>query len=218
MPKLLLILFVVGVASFAHAQAPVDTLIPQVTVTVNVVDVVLNDEHREGVDWGAIVSDYHTIPLKKTDNPLWADKKYRLSIGTVSPDDYDVLLEALDTVGVITQHPHEGQLISVGKSEDIILPVDQKALNMTVIPDRDGRYKVVLETQLSQDDLMLIADIDLTVTTPSTVVIGSIFKEHEITKTHKFPLLGDLPLVGLVFRSHGRLIQRTESIIFLSIN
>ena len=71
----------------------------EVTLEANVVQIILNDEHRGGVDWGAIVSDFHTAPLKKDNDPLWDDKKYRLSFGVVSQDDYAVLLDALDMVG-----------------------------------------------------------------------------------------------------------------------
>ena len=48
-------------------------------------------------------------------------------------------------------------------------------------------------------------------------------KEEEITRTRKFPLLGDIrllgdiPIVGLVFRNQGRLMQKTETIIFLTV-
>ena len=48
-------------------------------------------------------------------------------------------------------------------------------------------------------------------------VIGGLIKEEEITRTHKFPLLGDLPLVGLVFRNQGRLMQKKETVVFLTV-
>ena len=77
----------------------------EITLEANVVQIILNDEHRGGVDWGAIVSDFHTAPLKKENDPLWSDKKYRLSFGTVSEDDYAVLLDALDMAGQMSQFP-----------------------------------------------------------------------------------------------------------------
>ena len=77
----------------------------EVTLEANVVQIILNDEHRGGVDWGAIVSDFHTSLLKKENDPAWNDKKHRLSFGTVSQDDYAVLIDALDTVGQMCQFP-----------------------------------------------------------------------------------------------------------------
>ena len=47
------------------------------------------------------------------------------------------------------------------------------------------------------------------------VVLGGLTEEIEITKTRKFPLLGDLPLLGLVFRNQGHWVQKTETVIFL---
>ena len=42
----------------------------EITLEANVVQIILNDEHRGGVDWGAIVSDFHTALLKKEDDLL----------------------------------------------------------------------------------------------------------------------------------------------------
>jgi len=42
--------------------------------------------------------------------------------------------------------------------------------------------------------------------------------EEEITKIRKFPLLGDLPLVGLVFRKQGKLMQKQKQSFFLTIH
>ena len=74
---------------------------PEVSIEVKVVQIVLNDEHKMGVDWEAIVSDYHSLNLKNSLNILSDTEKTggKLSVGTISKDDYSVLLEALDTVG-----------------------------------------------------------------------------------------------------------------------
>ena len=47
------------------------------------------------------------------------------------------------------------------------------------------------------------------------IILGGLTEETEITKTHKFPILGNLPLIGLVFRNQGRWMQKTETVIFL---
>jgi len=91
----------------AHPGSPGNRQNPpdEVTLEINMVQIILNDEHRGGVDWAAIVSDFHTAPLRKEDDPLWDDKKFRLSFGTVSEDDYSVLLDALDMAGQMSQTP-----------------------------------------------------------------------------------------------------------------
>src|SRR5580692_10478737 len=71
---------------FAHAQdnppnvstsPAVSKPADMVMVETNVAQIILNDEHRSGVDWAAIVSDFHTTSLKKEEDPMWTDEKYR---------------------------------------------------------------------------------------------------------------------------------------------
>lgn len=72
----------------------------QVLIEAKIIQVTLNDEHKMGVDWEAIVSDYHSLDLIGDFDVLAStDKKGKLAIGTVSSDDYTALVEALDTVG-----------------------------------------------------------------------------------------------------------------------
>jgi hypothetical protein len=227
---ILLVFFFLGGGVWAQNKAE-----DEITLEVNTVQIILNDEHRSGVDWGAIVSDFHTALLRKEDDTAWDEKKYRLSFGTVSQDDYAVLLEALDTVGRMSQFPQtpvkaligmpigislEKQNILVNarwtrlKSGDISLSLEPHAA-LLVTEFHDGRrvpVSVLLKTQTN-----------LTVVNNATVVIGGLMKEEEITRTRKLPLLGDIrllgdiPFFGLVFRSQGRLMQKTETIIFLTV-
>jgi general secretion pathway protein D len=72
----------------------------EVLIEAKIVQIVLSDQYKMGVDWEAIVSDFHTLDLAGKFSILSAtDKKGKLSIGTLSRDDYTVLLEALDAVG-----------------------------------------------------------------------------------------------------------------------
>lgn len=197
-------------------------------VTVNVVDVVLNDEHRQGVDWDAIVADYHTISLRKPDNPIWQDKKYQLSVGTVSAEDYSVLIDALDTVGVVAQHPIPPASIDVGQMQDVAVADDKVRLRLNPTLQND-EMKLAIEALLTYivydpkyigrepTMLELKAETVLKLEDKTTIVLGGFFHEQEIAQTHKIPLLGDLPLLGLVFRSHGRLMQKSEKIIFITL-
>jgi type II secretory pathway component GspD/PulD (secretin) len=72
----------------------------EVLIEAKIIQIALNDEHKMGVDWEAIVSDYHNLDLISDFDVLGStDKRGKLSIGTVSSGDYSALLEALDTVG-----------------------------------------------------------------------------------------------------------------------
>ena len=72
----------------------------EVLIEAKIIQIVLSDEHKMGVDWEAIVSDYHTLDFKSSFSVLSSsDKRGKVSIGTLSNDDYTFLLEALETVG-----------------------------------------------------------------------------------------------------------------------
>lgn len=211
-------------AVFAQ-QGPSEAL----ALDINVVQIVLNDEHRDGVDWEAIVSDFRVLPLKKEDNSFWMDKRYHLSAGTVSAEDYAILLEALDTVGKMSQIPQDSVRLTVdgplastlslgeGKEQTIRLELrfaSSAGAGPSIMIDptigvifKDGGKPPVA--------LTLKAHTQAAIKENAVIVLGGLTEETEITKTHKFPILGNLPLVGLVFRNQGRWMQKTETVIFL---
>ena len=49
-----------------------------------------------------------------------------------------------------------------------------------------------------------------------TVVIGGIFTQTERNQTNKVPLLGDIPVVGNLFKNNARSMDRTELLVFLT--
>ncbi len=49
-----------------------------------------------------------------------------------------------------------------------------------------------------------------------TVVLGGIFQQTETNTETKVPLLGDLPVVGYLFKSKGRSSQKTELLVFIT--
>jgi type II secretory pathway component GspD/PulD (secretin) len=208
-----------------------DAKIEQVVLEANVVQIVLNDEHRQGVDWEAIVSDFHTLQLKKQDNPVWMDKKYKISVGTVSEEDYAVLLEALDTVGHMRQTLQPALVLTPDESKTIEFRVgesEEEPANIRIEASWTNSPKQGPLLHLEPYIGMLIKDAarpvamtlktqtDVALRERNTIVVGSIISEEEMTKMHKFPLLGDLPLVGLVFRKQGHWMQKTETMIFLT--
>ena len=49
-----------------------------------------------------------------------------------------------------------------------------------------------------------------------TVVIGGLMEDRETGSVKKIPLLGDIPLLGVLFRSSGKDTSKTELLIFLT--
>jgi type II secretory pathway component GspD/PulD (secretin) len=185
----------------------------EITLEANAVQIILNDEHRSGVDWGAIVSDFHTALLKKADDPAWNDKKYRLSFGTVSEDDYAVLLDALDMAGKMSQLPQAPIKLVSGAPAGINFEKQNIHVDLLLSRLKSGDLSLHIAPHLA----LAASETQMLIANNTTIVIGGFMKEEEITRTHKFPLLGDIPIVGLVFRSRGRLMQKTETVIFLTV-
>jgi type IV pilus assembly protein PilQ len=49
-----------------------------------------------------------------------------------------------------------------------------------------------------------------------TVVLGGIFQQTERTADTKTPLLGDIPVVGNLFKSTSKTNDKTELLIFIT--
>jgi type IV pilus assembly protein PilQ len=49
-----------------------------------------------------------------------------------------------------------------------------------------------------------------------TVVIGGIYEQFERNRVEKVPLLGDIPILGHLFRSTQRTNDKTELLVFLT--
>jgi hypothetical protein len=201
-----------------------------VTIEVNAVRIILNDEHRNGVDWGAIVSDFHTAPLKNPSDPDWNDQKYRLSFGTLSQDDYQVLLDALDMAGKVSQFPQSPVKTTLGTPVKINFQEQNARVDVLLARLKSGDISLHLDPHFTiattefwdgrkfPSSITLQSDTKMILQNNATIVIGGFMKEEEIRRTHKFPVLGSIPIVGLVFRSKGRLVQKTETVIFLTIH
>ena len=72
----------------------------QVLIEAKIIQITLSDEYKLGVDWEAVVSNYHNLDFKSDFDVLSSsDKSGRLSVGTLASDDYTSVIEALSTVG-----------------------------------------------------------------------------------------------------------------------
>lgn len=206
----LFFVFVSPICAEPEPAPPASTLI----VEPHMVQIILNDEHRQGVDWEAIVSDFQAVSLKNDITPQ--DKQVNISLGTVSDEDYAVLLDALDAVGQVVQVKIEP--INLTENEHARIDFTSQAKNkMWVDAQLVQSTKGVNQLHVSMGlDNGLTGETTVDIKEKTTIVIGSFISEHEVATLHKFPLLGDLPIVGLVFRKKGKLMQKVETIIFLT--
>lgn len=111
-------------------------------------------------------------------------------------------------------------------------------IGMNVLPriNQDGNIVIALyayRSQLSKETVNITTDsrgqpvgqritdlsnVQSTVLVPSnsTIVIGGMISSRDETSTRKAPLLGDLPVVGHLFRYDSRSTVRSELLIFLT--
>ena len=60
------------------------------------------------------------------------------------------------------------------------------------------------------------ADTTVVLHNEETVVIGGIIGQDTSSGDYKVPFLGDIPLIGWLFKSHGKSIKRTNMFIFIT--
>ena len=209
----------------------------EIVMEVKIVQITLNEEHLDGIDWEAIVSNFQKMPLPAgTSNPSDEDKPY-LSLGTLTDEDYAVLMDALDAVGVINNisniqiaADNDKEVEFIVKSTDLLAlqnadikgkevpTIDMAKVVLTPIRTDQGFINIRLKAEMldSGENQMPSAEVPVNLTNGSTVVIGGFHKEFTVESMHKVPLLGDLPFLGFAFRQHGEHVSKTEIIVFLT--
>jgi type IV pilus assembly protein PilQ len=108
----------------------------------------------------------------------------------------------------------------------------EAVLKLDVTPNITPDDRILLDLVVNQDsvgDLVpsgnggLIPTIDTTELTTQvlvgngeTVVLGGVFKNEELVKVEKVPLLGDIPYIGNLFKSTANSQEKTETLIFIT--
>jgi len=189
-----------------------DVFSADILVGTKVVEIVLNDEHLDGIDWEAIVSEYQEMTVDDG-----GPSGSLLSLGTVSSEDYDILLEALDTVGALRTVSQEDVQTENGVTGFVNGPLRADAsanirFAVTPLVGREGPLEVVLAARPDGAGALTVRMQD-----GETIVVGGLFREVTVASTWKVPLLGDLPLLGFVFRNDGKEARKAEVITFLTV-
>ena len=100
-------------------------------------------------------------------------------------------------------------------------------LKLEVTPQITPEGNIILDVDINKDSLggttaagILIntkhVKTQVLVDNGGTVVIGGIFEQNDQTDTTKVPLLGDVPILGALFRSTTRRSDKTELLVFLT--
>jgi type IV pilus assembly protein PilQ len=131
---------------------------------------------------------------------------------------------------IITQHPYVERTIS-GETITETIKYKDVGTKLQVTPHvtRDGMLRLhimpefgvkVRDVALSSGDVPVIdtrsIDTIALVEHGQTVVLGGLRKKEVTQQTNKVPLLGDLPLIGALFRFEGEDTTNSEIVVFIT--
>ncbi len=216
----------------------------EIVLEGKIVRITLNEEHSEGVDWEAILSDYQQIDFNGTDQEI--KNSEQLQVGTLSREDYDVLLEALDTVGEVEElMPLEVKAAS-GQEQTFIIDTGNPFSRILAqgkdfqLDSQGFKLNTQLMAEASTDEQNISMQflfqlfwtggedsdgqatvirahnpVKFEVEGDTHLIFGGLLKRQTISRTRKVPLLGDLPVLGGAFRRDRVRPDNTEYIIFL---
>ncbi|MBN1869062.1 MAG: type II secretion system protein GspD [Candidatus Omnitrophica bacterium] len=230
----------------------------EVLIEAKIFQVTLSDENKFGIDWEAMVSDYHGLNLASDFDILGSmEKRGKVGIGTIAADQYTVLIEALRMVGQteilssprITAVNNTEAKILVGSTEPYVTTTTTTpsagpttsaesvsfidvGVKLFVIPTihEDGFITMKIRPEVSSvvrnittgnNNTIPVVDTSEAETTVIvkdrvTIVIGGLIKEEKIKTTKKVPVLGNIPFLGMAFRSKDDLVRKTEIVLFLT--
>jgi MSHA type pilus biogenesis protein MshL len=241
-----------------HLVKAFDRKDKEVLIEAKIIQIALNDEHKLGVDWEAVVSDYHSLDMVSNFDVLSdTDKQGKVSIGTVATDGYKVLVEALETVGhtdilssprVAVVNNKEAKIL-VGSTEPYVTNTtttpssgptttaesvnfievgiklfvtptihEDNFITMNIKPEVSSVVKNITTGNNNTIPVVETSEAETTVVVKDqvTIVIGGLIKEEKIKTTKKVPFLGDVPLLGVLFRSKSDVARKTEIVILLT--
>ena len=98
-------------------------------------------------------------------------------------------------------------------------------LSLTVTPQITPDDRVILDVFITKDSFVSPTEENINtlkvrtrvlLDNGETVVIGGIYEHQSSETVSKVPLLGDLPVVGNLFKKKGILHNRRELLIFLT--
>ncbi len=98
-------------------------------------------------------------------------------------------------------------------------------LGLTVTPQITPDDRLILDVFVTKDSFVSATEENINtlqirtqvlLNNGETVVIGGIYEQQIGKSTTKIPVLGDLPVLGLLFRKTGTIDKRTELLVFLT--
>jgi len=134
------------------------------------------------------------------------------------------------TFDIVTEHPYVERTISSGDITESV-KFKEVGVKLVVTPNitRDGMIRLHIHSEfgvfvervtLSTTDVPVVdtrkVDTIALVRDSQTVVLGGMRKKDVSKEINKIPLLGDIPILGVLFRFEGEDTAVTELIVFIT--
>jgi len=123
----------------------------------------------------------------------------------------------------------EERVFTVFGDNDVEVETKEAVLALEVTPQITPDDRVILDVKITQDTFIANADINIAAAlrkkeiitqvladNGETIVIGGIYQEEQSEGEIKTPFLGDIPILGNLFKKRSKRENRTELLIFLT--
>ena len=141
---------------------------------------------------------------------LTADKR-KASIKSGVEIPYQAVTNNGDASGAVVETQFKEAVLKLEVTPQIT-PDNQVIMNILVKQDSVGSFTVNGEPAINVTEISTQALVG----NGQTLVLGGIFQSEELTGDEKVPVLGDLPLVGHLFKKQMRSKEKREILIFIT--
>jgi type II secretory pathway component GspD/PulD (secretin) len=208
-----------------------DIPIPQVAIVARVEEISSSAMRKLGIDW-----DFGKLQIDTTVAPIGVSLGYESTL-KILEDNGDAV--SLAKPGITTLDGNEANILLGDKvpvpietieKEQVVKNVQfvEVGVKLKILPrvNKDGRVTVVLSPEISSltgftdqgypQISTRQAQTIVNVRNGETIAIGGLFQRQEIDSLRKVPFLGDLPILGSLFRTKTKNFKDSEVVVFVT--
>jgi type II secretory pathway component GspD/PulD (secretin) len=218
----------------------------QVLIQAKILKVTLDKTDMLGIDWDStlnlrgnmtmdftgdsgdifqaatLTADEYQITLRMLQSQTDTEVLSSPRVVVVNQQKAKILIGSEEPYIVTTRDPDTGWVTEETKYKDVGLKLEvtpeigeDNFITMTVHPEVSSSRRLTdVDNSLAVDTTQ--ADTTMMVKDGETVVLGGLMKDTISNTMRKVPLLGDIPLLGYLFRSKNKSKEKTEIVIFIT--
>jgi type II secretory pathway component GspD/PulD (secretin) len=171
---------------------------------------------------GTLSSDDYQVTLEMLESNSNTEVLSSPRVVVIDNHEANILVGSEEPYIVTTTDPDTGWVYEETKFKDVGLKLivtpkidEDNYITMTVHPEVSTARRVAeVDNALAVDTTQ--ADTTMMVKDGETVVLGGLMKNTKSDTEQKIPILGDIPLLGYLFRSTQKELQKTEILVFIT--